>query len=69
MDKLMEPGLALGIGCFAGILILFTFRKYQECKKENESAASNSIPTYEDATKDDPPRYDQIDHLPPSYVI
>ena len=66
--------MAIALGCLTGIMIgLFVYIKIIEkrtARRLNANIAENSIPTYEDATKDDPPRYGQLEEIPPpAYIV
>ena len=51
-------------GLAAVLIILGIVIIYKE-----RMAARRTVPSYLDATKDDPPRYDELNQLPPPYIV
>ena len=73
--------LVIIIGCLALILLLLivyiAYKDFTRIFRRNHPTYPNdyifeprsSIPSYHDATKGDPPRYDELVHFPPPYTV
>ena len=55
------PGLAIALGAVVVLVILLYIyikcKLYWSARNEVDTVSRNSVPTYEEATKDDPPSY------------